>query len=131
MRTLHRFERPSIADQMLAATGHHGAFLTYGAFLCGQVFMYVAGAQLLFSSPRSSIPAGLCGVLAGVAYHSNFLGLKRLKVGLSACSGIDRGFVSWSPDTAVLLRRACAAHGRVERPQHDARAIASAIRSRP
>ena len=44
--------------------------------------MYVAGAQLLFSSPRSSIPASLCGALAGVAYHSNFLGLKRLQVRL-------------------------------------------------
>jgi hypothetical protein len=51
--------------------------------LLWQVFMYVAGAQLLFSAPRSSIPAGLCGVLAGVAYHSNVLGMKRLQVNLA------------------------------------------------
>ena len=50
-----------------------------------QVFMYVAGAQLLFSSPRSSIPASLCGALAGVAYHSNFLSLKRLQVCSVVC----------------------------------------------
>ena len=45
--------------------------------------MYVAGAQLLFSAPRSSIPASLCGVLAGIAYHSNIFGMKRLQVGLA------------------------------------------------
>lgn len=42
--------------------------------------MYLAGAQLLFSAPRASLVAGLCGALAGAAYHSNFLGMKRLKV---------------------------------------------------
>lgn len=42
--------------------------------------MYMAGAQLFFSAPRASLLAGLCGAVAGAAYHSNFLGLKRLKV---------------------------------------------------
>ena len=50
--------------------------------------MYVAGAQLLFTAPRSSIPAGLCGILAGIAYHSNILGMKRLQVGLALSADV-------------------------------------------
>ena len=72
---------------------HTTDVLTHWALL-RQVFMYVAGAQLLFSAPRSSIPAGLCGILAGIAYHSNVLGMKRLQVGsaMPACHRHSQAF---------------------------------------
>ena len=42
--------------------------------------MYLAGLQLLASSSLRSVLAGSCGLLAGMAYQYNFLGIKRLKV---------------------------------------------------
>lgn len=42
--------------------------------------MYTAGAQLLISASRHSLPSIVVGVLVGIAFQSNFLGLKRLKV---------------------------------------------------
>lgn len=45
-----------------------------------QAFVYLAGLQLLASSSLRSALAGSCGLLAGLAYQYNFLGIKRLKV---------------------------------------------------
>ena len=45
-----------------------------------QAFVYLAGIQLLSSSSLRSVLAGGCGLLAGLAYRYNFLGIKRLKV---------------------------------------------------
>lgn len=45
-----------------------------------QAFVYLAGLQLLASSSLHSALAGGCGLVAGLAYHYNFLGVKRLKV---------------------------------------------------
>lgn len=49
-----------------------------------QVFVYLAGAQLLASSPWRTAVTATCGLLVGAAYQYNFLGLKRLKVRKSA-----------------------------------------------
>ena len=48
--------------------------------ICLQAFVYLAGIQLLASSTWRSALAGCCGLIAGLAYQSNFLGIKRLKV---------------------------------------------------
>ncbi len=45
-----------------------------------QSFIYVAALQLLLSAPRTSIVAGLCGLVAGILYRTNFLGIAELKV---------------------------------------------------
>lgn len=45
-----------------------------------QAFVYLAGLQLLANSSLHSALAGGCGLVAGLAYHYNFLGIKRLKV---------------------------------------------------
>jgi hypothetical protein len=61
--------------------------VTAWCFLCSkdvafwlQAFVYLAGIQLLASHSWRSALAGGCGLLAGLAYQYNFLGLKRLKV---------------------------------------------------
>ena len=45
--------------------------------------MYAAGAQLLLSAGRHSLPSFIVGALVGLAFQNNFLGIKRLKVRLS------------------------------------------------
>lgn len=45
-----------------------------------QVFVYLASLQLLWSSPRSTAPACITGLLFGAAYWVAPLGLQRLKV---------------------------------------------------
>ena len=45
-----------------------------------QAFVYLAGLQLLATSSLQSVLAGGCGLLAGLAYQYNFMGIKRLKV---------------------------------------------------
>ena len=51
-----------------------------------QAFVYLAGIQLLASLSWRSTLAGGCGLLAGLAYQYNFLGLKRLKVHICCLS---------------------------------------------
>ena len=48
-----------------------------------QSFVYVAALQLLLSAPKKSLVAGLCGLLAGVLYRTNFMGIGDLKVCLA------------------------------------------------
>lgn len=45
-----------------------------------QAFIYLASIQLLFSSPPTSVLAGGCGLLAGLLYRINFLGMQRLRL---------------------------------------------------
>ena len=45
-----------------------------------QVFIYLASLQLLWSSPRTSAPACLTGLLFGAAYWVAPLGLQQIKV---------------------------------------------------
>ncbi|GAB4823131.1 hypothetical protein N2152v2_010177 [Parachlorella kessleri] len=45
-------------------------------------FVYVAALQLLLSAPKKSLVAGLCGLLAGILYRTNFMGIGDLKLPL-------------------------------------------------
>lgn len=45
-----------------------------------QAFIYLASIQLLFSAPPATALAGGCGLLAGLLYRLNFLGLQRLRL---------------------------------------------------
>lgn len=45
-----------------------------------QAFVYVAALQLLLSASRRSMVAGVCGLIAGVLYHVNFMGIREFRV---------------------------------------------------
>ena len=45
-----------------------------------QAFIYMAGVQLLFASSRQTLFGAACGLIAGIAYRTNFLGLQKLQV---------------------------------------------------
>jgi hypothetical protein len=58
---------------------------TYRFQLCGvsatdKLFTYILAVQLLLSNPPNSIFSGLCGILGGLAYKSDLLGLSRWKL---------------------------------------------------
>ncbi|KAK9867419.1 hypothetical protein WJX84_003613 [Apatococcus fuscideae] len=55
-------------------------FDLFGWRLTDKAFVYLAALQLLWSSPRSSAPACLTGLLFGAAYWVAPLGLQRLKI---------------------------------------------------
>ncbi|KAL3161067.1 hypothetical protein ABBQ38_009450 [Trebouxia sp. C0009 RCD-2024] len=55
-------------------------FTLLGLPMTDKAFVYLAGLQLLANSSLHSALAGGCGLVAGLAYHYNFLGIKRLKV---------------------------------------------------
>ena len=57
-------------------------FTFLGVNVSDKVFVYLAALQLLFSSSQRSLAAGLAGSLAGMLYHWNVLGLRRLRVSL-------------------------------------------------
>ena len=45
-----------------------------------QALVYAAGMHLLVSSARHSCPSMVVGALVGLAYQTDFLGFKRLRV---------------------------------------------------
>ena len=45
-----------------------------------QALVYAAGMHLLVSSARHSFPSMVVGALVGIAYQTDFLGFKRLRV---------------------------------------------------
>ncbi|KAK9865305.1 hypothetical protein WJX84_007739 [Apatococcus fuscideae] len=55
-------------------------FELFGWRLTDKAFVYLASLQLLWSSPRASIPACLTGLLFGAAYWVAPLGLQQFKI---------------------------------------------------
>ncbi|XP_042482500.1 rhomboid-like protein 20 [Macadamia integrifolia] len=54
-------------------------FRIFGIHFSDKSFIYLAGIQLLLSSWKRSILPGLGGILAGVLYHMNLFGFRRMK----------------------------------------------------
>lgn len=82
-------------------------FTLFGLPMTDKAFVYIAGIQLLASSTWRSALAGGCGLLAGLAYRSNFLGIKRLKVPRSVmrrCSQLFGGLLSSSQPRRQVMR---------------------------
>lgn len=61
-------------------------FQLFGLRLTDKAFVWAAGLQMLLSTPRLSAPAGAAGLLAGVIYQLNPLGLRRFKLPRWACA---------------------------------------------
>lgn len=55
-------------------------FSFFGVTMSDKVFVYLAALQLLFSASQQSLAAGLSGMLAGMLYNLDFLGLRRFRV---------------------------------------------------
>jgi hypothetical protein len=55
-------------------------FTVIGFSLSNKIFIYLAAMQLLISNAQQSAVAAAAGVVAGVVYHSGFLGLRKLKL---------------------------------------------------
>jgi hypothetical protein len=55
-------------------------FSVLGISLSDKVFIYIAAVQLLLSNAHQSAVSAAAGVVAGVVYHSGFLGLWKLKL---------------------------------------------------
>ncbi|RZK30210.1 MAG: protein BatD, partial [Hymenobacter sp.] len=66
-----------------------------------QVFIYLASLQLLWSSPRTSAPACLTGLLFGAAYWVAPLGLQQIKVNYKIYTRVD--ILGGQPDKAPEL----------------------------
>jgi hypothetical protein len=58
--------------------------VAHAAVLVLQVFVYLAGLQLLLTSGRKSIIVMVASTLAGVLYRLNFCGVRRLRVSSSS-----------------------------------------------
>lgn len=56
------------------------SFSLLGLSMTDKAFVYMAGAQLLFTSGRRSLLLGGCALLAGLAWHTNLLGCKQFRV---------------------------------------------------
>jgi len=54
-------------------------FSVTGFSLSDKIFIYLAAMQLLISNAQQSAVSAAAGVVAGVVYHSGFLGLRNLK----------------------------------------------------
>lgn len=54
-------------------------FSIFGVKLSDKFFVYLFGAQLLFSSYGSSLVPALCGIAAGLLYRRNVFGLRNFK----------------------------------------------------
>lgn len=50
-------------------------FSVFGLTMTDKAFIYLGGLQLLLSSGQRSVTAGVCGVMAGLVYRSDLLGL--------------------------------------------------------
>ncbi|KAG0467400.1 hypothetical protein HPP92_018368 [Vanilla planifolia] len=70
------------------------SFRIFGIRLTDKSFIYLAGLQLLFSSWKSSMVPGICGLLAGSLYRLNLLGIRKVKFPQSITSFFSR--ISWS-----------------------------------
>ncbi len=55
-------------------------FSVLGFSLSDKAFIYLAAMQLLLSNAQQSAASAAAGVVAGVVYHSGFLGLRKLKL---------------------------------------------------
>lgn len=60
-------------------------FTLFGMNMSDKMFVYLIGVQLLLSSGRRSIMAGACGILVGLLYHLDILGLQSLRVRSPLC----------------------------------------------
>jgi hypothetical protein len=54
---------------------------------CLQMFVYLAGLQLLLTSGRKTFLVMVASTLAGVLYRLNFCGVRRLRVRLQQAAG--------------------------------------------
>eukprot|EP01018_Ginkgo_biloba_P000796 Gb_24078 [translate_table: standard] len=82
-------------------------FRTFGVRFSDKSFVYLAGLQLLLSSWKKSFIPGVCGVLAGMLYRMNVLGIQRIKFPKSVTSTASRLFsplISSGPSTTVSRR---------------------------
>jgi hypothetical protein len=55
-----------------------------------QVFVYLAGLQLLLTSGRKSVLVMVASTLAGVLYRANFCGVRRLRVSSGALGPLQQ-----------------------------------------
>ncbi|KAL4436662.1 hypothetical protein ABPG75_003801 [Micractinium tetrahymenae] len=55
-------------------------FTVFGLKMTDKAFIYLASIQMLFAAPPATALAGGCGLLAGLLYRLNFLGLQRLRL---------------------------------------------------
>eukprot|EP00249_Psilotum_nudum_P011746 c23356_g1_i1 orf=299-1189(+) len=79
-------------------------FHIFGARFSDKAFVYLAGFQLLLSAWKRSLIPGICGILAGLAYRMNVLGIRRMKfpaVVASATTRLFSPFFSSAPFTAT------------------------------
>ncbi|CAM6119784.1 unnamed protein product [Calypogeia fissa] len=67
-------------------------FRVFGITFSDKSFVYLAGLQLLLSSWKRSLIPGLCGILAGLTYRSNILGVRRMKFPEGLASGAAKLF---------------------------------------
>lgn len=67
-------------------------FRLFGAQFSDKSFVYLAGLQLLFSAWKRSFIPGICGLVAGVAYRLNLLGIRRVKFPEAIASAAARAF---------------------------------------
>lgn len=106
-------------------------FSLFGLPLTDKAFVYTAGLQLLLSSSWRSAAAGSCGLLVGLAYQYNFLGLKQLKIPRivqSWCSSIFSPLLGSSqPRRQVLPRQPPSRQGRAAAAHSPAQASAPAL----
>lgn len=106
-------------------------FTLFGVPMTDKAFVYLAGIQLLASHSWRSALAGGCGLLAGLAYQYNFLGLKRMKVPkpvMKWCSWAFGGLLGTSHPRRQVLRPPQAGSGsRAAGPSQARQASAPAL----
>jgi hypothetical protein len=92
-RGIHAIHRISLRLVVVTFSGTplgqiHGPLLHAAVLLLVlQVFVYLAGLQLLLTSGRKSVLVMVASTLAGVLYRLNFCGVRRLRVSSSSGCG--------------------------------------------
>lgn len=86
-----------------------------GARFSDKSFVYLAGLQLLLSSWTQSLVPGVCGLLAGLLYKSNILGIRKVKFPEGLASAATRLFTPLlsSNSTLPTTVRGAAPNGRL------------------
>jgi hypothetical protein len=84
------FHRPSASGPYSLIFSHMIAFFLevpplqtfsiLGVGASDKMFVYLAALQLLLAAGQRSLAAGLCGAVAGAAYHLNLFGLRSFRV---------------------------------------------------
>lgn len=69
-------------------------FRIFGVNFSDKSFIYLAGLQLLLSSWKRSFIPGICGLIAGLLYRLNVLGIRRMKMPQIIAAFFTRFFAS-------------------------------------